>query len=264
MQKCASSECENNLSKYQERKHRKYCSKACYDKHRHEILKIPGALEKFKESCKSAMHRPDVLEKLKAAQASESTRTKLSDSVRKSWTVNKEAHVDAIKLACGSETTRQKHTEHILRRIEEGFTPQTTSFRGDYLCLKSDVVERYDSSYEFFYMKILDVSKDVVTWTKKHKLRVSYRFNDSNKMYVPDFLVKRIDGTSTVVEIKGYKSDVVDFKNNAAIEFCTTRGWSFSFIGHDALNELALATFGETLQSLVAKQFYSTPHVSKV
>jgi hypothetical protein len=75
--------------------------------------------------------------------------------------------------------------------------------QGKYFSVKLDQEIFYRSSYELKYMKELDLNPNVLRWEYEPKEYViSYEFEGS-RLYKPDFLVVYIDGTRSLVEIKG-------------------------------------------------------------
>ena len=72
-----------------------------------------------------------------------------------------------------------------------------------------------DSSWEIAFCKILEGHPRVISYVKNQGLglEVPYRMQDSNRTYIPDFIVAIDDGNGRddplhlVVEIKGYKGE---------------------------------------------------------
>lgn len=50
--------------------------------------------------------------------------------------------------------------------------------------------EIYDSDLEKYYMVELEGMPGVKTWTKKHNIKIPYRFFFIKRNYIPDFLVE--------------------------------------------------------------------------
>jgi hypothetical protein len=92
-------------------------------------------------------------------------------------------------------------------------------------------VERYDSSWEFAYMKRLERDRTVVKWTKNHGITIQYVTEAGNvRGYRPDFLLERIDGAKELHEIKGgqYLNNLDTIrKHEAAKSWCRKRGMCF-------------------------------------
>lgn len=78
----------------------------------------------------------------------------------------------------------------------------------------------YDSFYEYIRMKMLDEDNLIVSWTKRHGIKIKYWINDVAKYYVPDFLIKTNDGKTIIEEIKGYEApDKLEAKITALKKF---------------------------------------------
>ena len=64
--------------------------------------------------------------------------------------------------------------------------------------------EKYDSILERNYMLELESLGGVVSWTKKHNIKIPYRiFGMIPRNYLPDFLVTFADGSKEIHETKG-------------------------------------------------------------
>lgn len=92
-------------------------------------------------------------------------------------------------------------------------------------------VERYDSSWEFQYMKRLDKDKTIAKWTKNHGITIQYVTEAGNvRGYRPDFLLERVDGIKELHEVKGGQflnnPDTLR-KHEAARSWCKKRGMAF-------------------------------------
>jgi len=110
------------------------------------------------------------------------------------------------------------------------------SERGDYENPTKSAysVERYDSSWEFQYMKKLEADKTIKKWTKNHGVTIQYVTEARNvRGYRPDFLIERIDGTIELHEVKGGQylnnPDTIR-KHEAAKNWCQKRGMAFLVI----------------------------------
>jgi len=88
-------------------------------------------------------------------------------------------------------------------------------------------LEYYDSSWELEYMKTLENDPDVAKWTKNHGIRIPYFDQDGKyRIYCPDFLVEKGDGTIELHEMKGghlLQNPITKRKIDAAREWCKTR-----------------------------------------
>ena len=102
-------------------------------------------------------------------------------------------------------------------------------------------MEWWDSRWELDYMNELESNKDdganTDKWTKNHGLEIKY-FNSDNKfkIYKPDFLVEKIDGSIELVEIKGthlYKSPDTVRKREYAEKWCKARKMKYRLISRE-------------------------------
>jgi len=75
---------------------------------------------------------------------------------------------------------------------------------GYYKSQKTHNIEHYDSYLELFRMQQMDIDDNISHWTKKHKIRIEYSYNNIIYNYVPDFLVKYNAGYISIDEVKGY------------------------------------------------------------
>jgi len=111
-----------------------------------------------------------------------------------------------------------------------------TSERGDFESQTKSAysVERYDSSWEWQYMKRLERDKTVAKWTKNHGIAIQYVTEAGNvRSYHPDFLVERMAGAVELHEVKGgqYLNNPDTLrKHEAARNWCRKRGMAFLVI----------------------------------
>lgn len=91
--------------------------------------------------------------------------------------------------------------------IAEGrIVPTFVGHHGSYQSFKTGEIETYHSHLELDRMRILDADPDVLFWTKKHKVVLTYKFNDAEFRYVPDFLIQK-SGTLFIEEVKGWEGE---------------------------------------------------------
>jgi len=95
-------------------------------------------------------------------------------------------------------------------------------------------LEYYDSSWERDYMSFLEKNQSVDAWTKNHGIRIPY-FDENGKVrsFVPDFLIRNIDGTVEIHEIKGthlLRLPETKLKIKAAEAWCKARKITFKII----------------------------------
>jgi hypothetical protein len=93
--------------------------------------------------------------------------------------------------------------------------------------------ENYDSTLEREYMVELERDSAVKTWTKKHGIKIPYKFLGFTRYYLPDFLVEYRDGGKEIHETKGLPLLLwltTKIKGKTAEEFCKERGWKYKLI----------------------------------
>lgn len=96
--------------------------------------------------------------------------------------------------------------------------------------------ELYDSDLEKYYMVELEGMPGVKNWTKKHNIKIPYRFLFIKRNYIPDFLVEFIDGSREIHETKGLPFLFLlstKLKKISAEEYCKKLGWKYIFITKD-------------------------------
>jgi len=93
--------------------------------------------------------------------------------------------------------------------------------------------EEYDSALEREYMVELERDPAVKSWTKKHRIKIPYKFFGFTRHYVPDFLIEYQDGSKEIHETKGLPLLLwvsTKLKGESANEFCRRNGWKFKFV----------------------------------
>lgn len=92
----------------------------------------------------------------------------------------------------------------------------------------------YDSLLERDYMRELEQTGGVVSWTKDHGIRIPYRiWGMIPRTYHPDFLVTYADGSKELHETKGAGFLAwleTHAKRRAADAWCKERGMIYRFI----------------------------------
>ncbi len=93
--------------------------------------------------------------------------------------------------------------------------------------------ENYDSALEREYMVELERDPAVKSWTKKHEIKIPYKFLLFTRNYLPDFLVELRDGSKEIHETKGLPLMLwvtTKLKRQSAEGFCQERGWKYKLI----------------------------------
>jgi len=96
--------------------------------------------------------------------------------------------------------------------------------------------ELYDSDLEKYYMVELESMPGVKTWTKRHNIKIPYRFLFIRRSYLPDFLVELNDGSKELHETKGLPLLFLlstKLKKFSAEQYCKTLGWKYKLITKD-------------------------------
>lgn len=93
--------------------------------------------------------------------------------------------------------------------------------------------EEYDSALEREYMVELERNPAVKSWTKKHGIKIPYKFFGITRHYLPDFMVEYKDGSKEIHETKGLPLLLwlsTKLKGQTAETFCRTKGWRYKLI----------------------------------
>jgi hypothetical protein len=153
------------------------------------------------------------------------------------WSEEQKAHMSRVLM--GRQVTwvdkiRESHwsKNDQAQDVIDKMTEKNTTWRakrGWYLSTKTNVKEFYHSSYELRRMQELDADDNVVLWTKRHTISITYQYAGRERRYVPDFLIETIDGILFVEEVKGYIKDVAqyDAKCSAARVWCLLNGYVY-------------------------------------
>lgn len=126
----------------------------------------------------------------------------------------------------------ENHSTHMSKLISTGklVPSKNRNFKyGNYIKSNGDI-EYYRSSYELKRMVELEADKNVVRWTTKHGICISYMFDGIKKKYIPDFKIEYTDGSVIIEEVKGYINDVRQFneKTKAAEEWVKDKGYKYT------------------------------------
>jgi len=96
-----------------------------------------------------------------------------------------------------------------------------------------DGKENYDSALEREYMVELERDAAVVSWTKKHGIKIPYKILGFPHNYSPDFLVEYKDGHKEIHETKGLPLLFwlsTRLKREAAEDYFEKLGWKYKMI----------------------------------
>ncbi|MEO0248552.1 MAG: DEAD/DEAH box helicase family protein, partial [candidate division WOR-3 bacterium] len=111
-----------------------------------------------------------------------------------------------------------------------------------------------ESEFEKEFVYFLDTAQDVAAFAKNagpQKLMIDYLRPDGHRaLYEPDFIVRLIDGSYYLVELKGKVDELVPFKANAANEWCKAASqsglkWTYLYVPYHLFQQSAAATVQE-------------------
>jgi hypothetical protein len=114
----------------------------------------------------------------------------------------------------------------------------------------------YDSFYELLRMKMLDADDNIVSWTKRHGIRIPYMLSEQNKYYVPDFLIEEVNANKKVIEeVKGYEPPQKKYLKYAALnKFASGNNMLWRRIEYAELNIMCQKFFGKSYQVMYGRR----------
>lgn len=139
-----------------------------------------------------------------------------------------------------SEKTKQKMSEVRSKKIAEGILDIKSNNRGRkgfYYSSKNNETFYYDSLLEKFRMLQLDQDPNINSWTKKHKIRIEYKYEDRTHYCIPDFKITYSNNLVTIEEVKGRLTEVDIVKKNTIELYCIENNFNFSFKTLQELNK---------------------------
>ncbi len=149
-----------------------------------------------------------------------------------------------------SASTRKHLSEVRAKLISEGkidLGPSHYGIKGYYFSAKMNERFRHDSLAERVRMMILDADDDVVGWTKRHAIRIGYKFDGYCKMYIPDFLIEKEDGYM-LEEVKGYENlRKKEAKFDALRNYCRNNGLMSNILTYSDIDKLCKHWFGKSM-----------------
>lgn len=171
----------------------------------------------------------------------EETKKIIKDKVKESW--KKESRLkkhleffDRHRLNDGSmDWHTQEYREKIsilnIKRLENNETSFSykNCVKGFLLNTKTNKDEYYHSSWEMNKMIEFNENENIVIWTKKHGINISYFYKNMNRIYLPDFYIVFKDGSRKIEEIKGYVEDEDQLKCKiiAGKKYCRENGMTY-------------------------------------
>lgn len=210
-----------------ENKKTKSCSYQCSAKLR--LVTHPELIDVYRENGKKSMdrlhksgkayimpvgtHTQEFKDKLSARAKlpkSDETKQRIKDShwskdpLLKQQVVKKIEETRKISEAWNDPVWRSKQGQHLIDNPEKH---KTNGYKfGKYLNKFTDKHEWFHSSFEMNFMNFLNNHPKVEYWTKNHKIRIDYTYNNKSCYYIPDFLVKFNNNPQlSILELKGYE-----------------------------------------------------------
>lgn len=117
-------------------------------------------------------------------------------------------------------------------RLREGYANGTRSQAGGYCKWFEVEGVKVQGTWELRAAKVLSKWKQegkILSW-ERCPHRISYTVNGQTRTYSPDFLVRKLDGTEYILEVKGRKSLVDDLKWESARKLFDLVVWSLKEI----------------------------------
>ena len=111
---------------------------------------------------------------------------------------------------------------------------------GYYKSGKMGTMFYYRSSYELAVYECLDIDVDVTSF-EVEPFEIPYIYKGKSHKYIPDIVVKYIDGTIKLLEIKPSSQSLLEVnqcKWSAAERACQTRGWIFEVVTEVGIGKL--------------------------
>jgi len=141
---------------------------------------------------------------------------------------------------------RKKMSESRAKGIAEGRIPNTNGYgtKSWYVSTKTGERTYCDSLLEKFRMMQLDADPNVISWTKKHGIKIPYE-SDKWHNYVPDFLITTSSGDRMIEEVKG-RDLHAQAKHEALRTYCVINGLSYRWIDQTMLEQQGYRTFVES------------------
>lgn len=163
-----------------------------------------------------------------------------------------------------SKKTREKRSITIASKIANGeFKHKANNFKkGWYFSEKMKEKFWYDSSWEYLRMQILDIDENVISWTKRHGIRIQYKDKNIIRNYIPDFLING----NTIEEIKGNFNNKknLKLKIKALKKYCKIHNFKYNLVYDKDLKILCENFLRENFKNYIFKLKNNILHVPKM
>ncbi len=251
-------------SKY---KNKKFCSQICYSKYPKSnltSLKKSNSLKKYYSENevwnkgKTKDNNNSLKKMSESMKVSEKHKKSItSDDYRKKQSLLSSGENNGFYGRKHTKLSRKKMSEKRASDISTGIFDITTRYgiKGVYYSNKNKTDFRYDSFWELLRMKILDMDEAVLSWNKKHGIKIPYKYKGAIKHYVPDFLIEYSNGIMVLEELKGYeKKDKKNLKFKSLKKYCKYNSLFTSIVEYKEMNELCIEFFDKSI-NVLRKEF---------
>jgi hypothetical protein len=150
-----------------------------------------------------------------------------------------------------SKQNKENWSKQRSEKIADGsYNFKNRGIKGYFYSKKNNDKFYYDSFWELIRMIILDNDTDVVSWTKKHNIKLKYVYNDNQKYYIPDFLIKK-NNEVIIEEVKGYENEEKkQIKFKILNEYAVEHNLKISILQFNDINLLCLKLFKKNINTL--------------
>lgn len=210
----------------------KYCSQECYYKYRivpknfinsgNRFIKGESKSEEMKKKISLGKRgKPNNRPHLTAQHKENISKANKGRKITKSW---------RKKLSLAARNRISKNPEQVILNLSNKDIDKCKrkGKRGNYKPIKSDKEIRYLSTWELKFMKMCDLSKDILKIDTVES--IPYVLSGKDHMYIPDFKLKLDTGLTVIIEIKPknlINDPVVIAKRITAKKYCRKMGYKY-------------------------------------
>lgn len=226
------------LKKLSENMIKKWEDEDFYDKMK-QIRKVTHNKPEFKKNMsnkikKKYLENPNAFsgitkyhmtDKFKEWVISDDRKLKISETSKNRWLDDeyRKKVIKSIKLRLGdgrckkNDDFKYKMSNIISDKHSKGEIKNNNNRykNGKYLSISGEYFY-YSSSYELLSMEFFDTCDFIKFWTNKHGIKIKYYYDNFLRNYIPDFLIELVDGSSYIIEMKGWETDEVIVKKKYA------------------------------------------------